>query len=335
MNNEQIVKYETTYGEITLSPNIIKKYLVSGKGTVTEQEIMMFLALCKYQKLNPFLREVYLIKYGSEKATMVTGKETFLKRACRNPRYKGHKTNISEDGKIAWAEVYVEDYDVPIRCEVDYKEYVGLKQDGNPNRMWKEKPRTMLKKVALVQALREAFPEDLGGLYSQEEISSVRELSTDPVIIDSGIEQKTEAKKDALKEKLKKEKSNREKETDIPLSPGKQDKKKEYSCANQEYAMVPEETCNKCSSRVDCPSHEIEDAMAEKTPQEIPEEEIRLMADSFIKHIEEDIKSKKHLKNWSNNNKANLEKIKKADLKAWQRIQDAMNEKFPVEDILI
>lgn len=179
----ELVSYMTDGGsKVELSPAIIRNYLVSGNGKVTDQEVMMFLKLCQFQKLNPFLREVYIIKYGDKfPATTVTGKETFLKRAMRNPKYEGHTTGISEDGKLAWAEVYLEGYQVPIKCEVDYDEYVGLK-DGKPNKMWASKPRTMLKKVALVQALREAFPEDLGGLYSQEEINTVTvELPTTPV----------------------------------------------------------------------------------------------------------------------------------------------------------
>jgi phage recombination protein Bet len=177
-----IVKYMTDGGgQVELSPDIIRNYLVSGNGEISDQEVMMFLKLCQYQKLNPFLREVYIIKFGDFPATTVTGKETFLKRAMRNPKYEGHTTGISEDGKEAWAEVYLDGYQVPIKCEVDYDEYVGLK-NGKPNKMWESKPKTMLKKVALVQALREAFPEDLGGLYSQEEINSVSvELPTTPV----------------------------------------------------------------------------------------------------------------------------------------------------------
>ena len=172
MTTEMTV-YKAGENMVELSPDIIRKYLVSGEGKITDQEMMMFIKLCEYQKLNPFLREVYLIKYGSSPATMVTGKETFLKRAYRHDKYRGHQTGISDDGKVAWAEVSVQDYKVPIRCEVDYDEYVGRKKDGTVNSMWKSKPRTMLKKVALVQALREAFPETFGGMYSQEEINTV------------------------------------------------------------------------------------------------------------------------------------------------------------------
>lgn len=195
METKEIVKYETPQGEVVLTPEIVRKYLVSGSVPVSDQEIKMFLSLCIYQKLNPFLREVYLIKYKEgQPAAMVTGKETFLKRAVRNPKYAGHKTGITAndagDVVSAWAEVYVSGYQSPIRCEVDFEEYCQYAynyetKQKKPNRFWSEKPKTMLKKVALVQALREAFPEDFGGLYSQEEMPiGERLLPTEPVTID-------------------------------------------------------------------------------------------------------------------------------------------------------
>lgn len=48
-------------------------------------------------------------------------------------------------------------------------EYTGRKSDGSPNGQWSGKPATMIRKVALVQALREAFPARLGALYTAEE----------------------------------------------------------------------------------------------------------------------------------------------------------------------
>ena len=48
------------------------------------------------------------------------------------------------------------------------------------NSQWSKKPATMIRKVALVQALREAFPEDFGGMYSQEEVG-VYDLPESPV----------------------------------------------------------------------------------------------------------------------------------------------------------
>lgn len=188
--NDKVVEYKCGEETVKLSPSIIRNYLVSGNGNVTDQEIGMFLNLCRFQHLNPFLREAYLIKFGNQPATIVTGKEAITKRAMRNPTYAGQQAGIviwdSESGELeyrpgsllmngeqlvgGWAKVYVKGYDVPIEAVVSFNEYVGTKGDGTINGQWAKKPATMIRKVALVQALREAFPEDLGGLYASEEV---------------------------------------------------------------------------------------------------------------------------------------------------------------------
>lgn len=224
MNQNQIVKYEVNGQEIKLSPDIIRNYLVSGDGRVTDQEVMMFLSLCKYQKLNPFLREAYLVKYGSQPATIVTGKETYTKRAAASPLCDGYKAGIyvvTKDGTIqkragamfvkslgetvvgGWAEVYRKDWKVPVCVEVAFDEYVGRKRDGSITKMWREKGATMIRKVALVQALREALPEELGGTYSPEEINSVNmeDLSEDAVEIVQAPDESTELEEDVITEK--------------------------------------------------------------------------------------------------------------------------------------
>jgi phage recombination protein Bet len=171
---------------VMLNEGIIKKYICP---IATEQEIYMFLQLCKAQNLNPFLREAYLIKYGTTPATIVTGKDTFIKRARSIKEYRGFKAGIivisnkavvyREGGMLikgeeligGWAEVYRSDLEVPVRAEVAFDEYVGKKSDGTINKQWTEKPATMIRKVALVQAHREAFPNQFEGMYSAEEMN--------------------------------------------------------------------------------------------------------------------------------------------------------------------
>ncbi len=170
MEKNCITKYVTDHGSVELSPEIIKSYLVPPDSKITDPEIGFFLQMCKFQKLNPFMKEIYIVKYGNYPAAFIVAKDTFLRRAKKNETYQGHTVAISDDGKTAWAEVFIKDFKMPIRCEVDFDEYVAKKSNGEINSMWKEKPKTMLKKVALVQALREAFPQDLGGLYEEGEI---------------------------------------------------------------------------------------------------------------------------------------------------------------------
>jgi len=112
---------------------------------------------------------------------MIVSKEAFLKRAQRHPKFNGYKAGIvvlrnedivKKDGQTlypneqllaGWAEVYRKDIDYPVYVEVSLQEYSTGKST------WRTKPATMIRKVALVNALRETFPEDLGAMYTEEE----------------------------------------------------------------------------------------------------------------------------------------------------------------------
>lgn len=197
--NTGLVEYESGNEKVKLSPAMIKQYLVSGGGNVTDSEVMMFLSLCKFQHLNPFLREAYLIKFGNSPATMVVGKDVFTKRARRNPDYVGKKAGIIvqlADGNIidregtfyikgvekllgGWCKVFIRGYEQPEYAAVSFEEYAGRKGDGSLNNQWATKPATMIRKVAIVHALREAFPEETAGMYSAEEIPTAAEIVLD------------------------------------------------------------------------------------------------------------------------------------------------------------
>lgn len=191
------VKYESAGSKIDLTVMDVKNYLVNGNANkVTPQEVGMFLKLCEGQKLNPFLREAYLVKYGDQAAQMVVGKDAFTKRAESNPNYKGAKSGVivvnlskqienregtfvyAEGGEKlvgGWARVHFKDDKEEVFNTVSLSEYNTGKS------LWASKPATMIRKVALVQALREAFPNALGQLYIAEEVGVDEELPTDPI----------------------------------------------------------------------------------------------------------------------------------------------------------
>lgn len=185
----KVTKIQTDTGEIQLSSATVRNYLVNGGGNVTDQEVKLFIALCSAQKLNPLIKEAYLIKYGNQPAQMVVSKDVYQKRANKNPNYEGKKAGIVVlnlqnavdyregalivDGETllgGWCEVYKKGCKVPERVEVSFNEYVGKKKDGSINNQWATKPATMIRKVAVAQALREAFTEDFQGLYTAEEM---------------------------------------------------------------------------------------------------------------------------------------------------------------------
>ncbi|WP_407356774.1 phage recombination protein Bet [Methanolobus sp. WCC5] len=167
----------------------VKMYLCP---LATDQEAYVFLELCKARGLNPFTNEVYLIKYNEkDKAQAVVGKETFTRKAEQNPSFAGFEAGIivrneareierrpgtfyvaGEELLGGWAKVYRADKARPFADEVPLSEYIQVTKDGQPNKFWRTKPGTMIRKVALCHALREAFPSEFGGLHDQSELGA-------------------------------------------------------------------------------------------------------------------------------------------------------------------
>ena len=187
-NNEIAVTYNIGDEEIKLTPKIVKDYLAGG-AEITLVEFKMFSSLCKARGLNPFLKEAYIIKFGNNPAQIVVGKDAILKRAILNPNFDGreqgvivldasnkeiHKqgTFILQDETIVggWAKVYRKDWKHPVHITVSLQEVAQRKGNGDFNVNWAKKTGTMIEKVALVRALREAFVEDAGGMYDADEL---------------------------------------------------------------------------------------------------------------------------------------------------------------------
>ena len=187
-----VYKYEVDGEPVNLSLKSVQKYLVGDNVTITEQEFVMFASLCKARKLNPFVKDAYLIKYGNQPAQMVVGKDAILKRAVTNPKYNGKESGVivkRQDGVIeerngcfydpetekllgGWAKVYRKDWDHPEYMSVSLAEAAQKNRAGELNQNWATKTATMLEKVAKVRALREAFVEDFGGMYDEDEIQT-------------------------------------------------------------------------------------------------------------------------------------------------------------------
>jgi phage recombination protein Bet len=187
---ELTVVYEANGEKITLTPSIVQNFIVGDSGTITLQEFKFFTELCKARKLNPFLKEAYCIKFGSQPAQIVVGKDAILKRAIIHPDYDGMESGVIvqviETGEIierkgtfylnsveklvgGWAIVYRKNWKYPTFCSVSFDEVANKKKDGSLNSNWAGKGATMVEKVAKVRALRETFIEDLSGMYDADE----------------------------------------------------------------------------------------------------------------------------------------------------------------------
>lgn len=178
-----ITTFETAYGTVSLSPQIVSDYLKRGNKDLTEQEVTLFINLCKYQGLNPFVNEAYAIKFG-DTFQMVIGYDAYKRRAYENPSYKGRKSGIvvmrgeqiiqkegtclypSETLLGGWCRVFYVRNGEPAE---EYRE-VSMAEFNRGTANWKTMPATMIEKVAVSQALRSAFPKDYSGLYTAEEL---------------------------------------------------------------------------------------------------------------------------------------------------------------------
>ena len=187
-NDLMAVNYETALGAVQLDAETVKQYLVKGNGNVSDQEVFLFVKMCQAQRLNPFVTgEVYLIKFGSQPAQMVVGYDTYKRRADENPAHLYTESGIvvcrGTSGEIVQktgACLYPTEQLVGGWCRVHklkgerevvtFKE-VGFNEYNKGNAIWKEKPCTMIEKVAISQCLREAYPKDYEGLYTAEELA--------------------------------------------------------------------------------------------------------------------------------------------------------------------
>lgn len=179
------ITYNVAGEDVTLSYNIVRNFLTKGNGNVSDQDLTQFISICKYNQLNPFLNEAYLVKFGEAPAQMIVSKEALFKRAEACNEYEGLQAGIIvmrkdeaielegcffQDGDVlvgGWCKVYRTDRKHPFVSKVKLSEY------DKGQSIWKEKKSTMISKVAKVQAMREAFPTQLGAMYTSEESNVV------------------------------------------------------------------------------------------------------------------------------------------------------------------
>lgn len=187
MNNKnQLVRtFKSDAGvSIELSVNKIRQTL--NVGTATDVEIMNFMELCYFRKLNPFLREAYLVKYKGYPASNIVSKDVFINRLNSSPNCNGYEYGlILKDKKTgkkshnvgtfyepeietivgAYCNIYVKNWQHPIKWTIARSEY----DKGNQN--WKSMPGVMLTKCVIVAAIRNFIPKETAGMYIEDEMN--------------------------------------------------------------------------------------------------------------------------------------------------------------------
>lgn len=142
----------------------------------TDDEFKVYLYTCQRTGLDPFAKQIYYIKRGNQ-MTIQTSIDGYRLVADRTGKYApGQEPTYVHDahGKLLSATAYIKKltkdgtwHIVPATAHFD--EYVQV-FNGKPTGLWLKMPRTMLAKCAEALAIRKAFPAELSGVYTKEEM---------------------------------------------------------------------------------------------------------------------------------------------------------------------